>query len=482
MFGILPAFRDGHTLRCLLEGTIWEEDSLSSPVELQPLTPHHSWAFRLRRGRNWFFIGLLYAGFYLCRYNLGIVSPELVQEFGFTNEQYGRINSARDGGYAVGQFVNGLFTDALGGKQAMAVGAVGTIAMNLLFGLTSATGLVWMLTAFVLIRVVDGYLQAFGSPGMVKINTAWFQRRERGRFAGIFGGMIQLGAIGVGKLGKLLLLGFTIPLIGLTVGKQGWRTMFFVPPAILAVVLLFMWFNVKNHPEEAGHRVQHDDESSETSVKERIPLATIFRTIAANPLAWTNAGAYFCTGFVRRAVESWWVLYLWHVWGAGKGSVYFAVLIWTLPLSAFVGSFSSGLISDTIFRGRRAPVATLLYLTESLAILLTAVILGHTSLAGPGLACVLLTVISLTCNSTHSIIGTAVAMDIGGRKMAGFASGVIDSFQYFGAFFAGFALGGWIDRWGWDALFYAMLPFSCMGTLLMVVVWWRTAGRDVRGS
>src|SRR5204862_1085431 len=97
---------------------------------------------------------------------------------------------------------------------------------------------------------------------------------------------------------------------------------------------------------------------------------------------------------------------------------------------------------------------------ETLSILFSVFILSHTKLAGPLSACVLLTIISLTCNSTHSIIGTAAAMDLGGRKMAGFASGVIDSFQYFGAMLAGWLLGGWIDRFGWNALFYAMAPFS----------------------
>ena len=31
---------------------------------------------------------------------------------------------------------------------------------------------------FIAIRGVDGYLQAFGAPGMVKINTAWFRHRS----------------------------------------------------------------------------------------------------------------------------------------------------------------------------------------------------------------------------------------------------------------------------------------------------------------
>jgi len=42
---------------------------------------------------------------------------------------------------------------------------------------------------------LDGYLQAFASPGMVKkINAAWFAHRERGRFSGIFGSSSILAA------------------------------------------------------------------------------------------------------------------------------------------------------------------------------------------------------------------------------------------------------------------------------------------------
>ena len=72
--------------------------------------------------------------------------------------------------------------------------------------------------------------------------------------------------------------------------------------------------------------------------------------------------------------------------------------------------------------------------------------------------------------------------DVGGRKMAGFALGVINSFQYYGAIIAGVLLGGWIDKHGWDALFYAMLPFSAVGASIMIYIWLSTRGRDVKGS
>ena len=73
-------------------------------------------------------------------------------------------------------------------------------------------------------------------------------------------------------------------------------------------------------------------------------------------------------------------------------------------------------------------------------------------------------------------------MDLGGRKMAGFASGLIDSFQYFGAIPAGFLLGFLIRNYGWNALFYSMIPFALAGTALMSYVWLSTRGRDVKGS
>ncbi|MFN0134485.1 MAG: MFS transporter [Phycisphaerae bacterium] len=459
-------------------------------------TDARPFAFRLRRFQNWFFLGLLYAGFYLCRYNLSVVSPEFTNEFGFNKEQYGYVASGRDFGYAIGCFLNGLFTDGLGGKQAMAVGALGTIVLNLVFAgvswfgfgnnamFDSPTGTVVTaaLLFFIVTRTVDGYLQSFGAPGMVKINTAWFSRMERGKFAGIFGGMIQLGSWGVTALGGLLVTGFSIALIGLVIPPQNWRSIFIVMPVLLGVILVFAMFAVRNHPEECGHTIKHDDEADNHDHNERLPLSVVFKTIAGNPLAWVNAGAYFATGFVRRALENFWVLYLLQVWSIGKQSNAYLWMAFLLPLSAFIGSFTTGLISDTLAKGRRSPVAAGLYAVETLVLLAALVVLKYTSFASPFVACAFLVAISLTVNSSHSIIGTAVTMDIGGRKMAGFALGLINSFQYTGAILAGFALGGLMDRFGWVAFFWAMLPFSVLGTTLMTGTWLYTRGRDVRGS
>lgn len=458
--------------------------------------PLHPPGFRARRGGNWFMLGLMYASYYMCRYNLSVAAPRLMDYFGFSNTQYGWISSARNWAYAVGQFFNGLLTDRLGGKQAMALGAVLTILLNVCFGMASYAGAGSVLLLFIIIRGCDGYAQAFGAPGMVKVNTAWFVKSERGRFAGVFGLMIQLGQISIYSLGPLLLAGATIPLLLFTLHipkdrPENFRWLFWVPPAIVFIVVIVMYAVVRNNPEEAGYRIRHDDAESvaDGDHEDKIPLGVVFRTIFRKKMVWVTACAYFCTGVVRTAQYDWWIIYFDREWGLDITVSTLVIITGALlPISAFVGSIGSGYISDLLFKGARAPVAMALYGVETAVILASALVLTSPALASAPLAAVCMVLISLTCNSTHSILGTAAAMDLGGRKMAGFAAGVIDSFQYIGAGLAGVGLGALIDyavaNWaiGWGAWFYFMLPFSTAGMLLMGYIWWVTRGRGVTGA
>jgi len=169
-------------------------------------------------------------------------------EFGFNRAEMGYIITTALFAYACGQIINGLLTDHIGGKRAMLIGAAGTVVMNILFGAASFAG---MLGLFIAIRGIDGYLQAFGAPGMVKINAAWFQHRERGRFSGIFGFMINLGRFGIFNLGPALLAGFTF--LGLvSIPPLHWRWLFYAPSIICAVVAVGMALTIKETPEEAG--------------------------------------------------------------------------------------------------------------------------------------------------------------------------------------------------------------------------------------
>jgi OPA family glycerol-3-phosphate transporter-like MFS transporter len=249
----------------------------------------------------------------------------------------------------------------------------------------------------------------------VKINAAWFGHRERGRFAGIFGFMINLGRFGIFKLGPALLAGFVF--LGLwQIPPLHWRWLFWVPAGITVVVASCMAVIVKDTPEAAGFPGPNPHEPSGDV---RASVRQVLFTIASNPVVWVVACAYACTGAVRQGIDQWFPRFMNEAHHVDFQSAQFQMVGFLIPFVASAGSLISGYVSDTIFQGRRAPVAAGLYFLETAIILLAAQF--HTANA----AVVFLILISFTANATHSILGTAAAMDIGGPKMAGFASGVI---------------------------------------------------------
>ncbi|MCX6997508.1 MAG: MFS transporter [Kiritimatiellaeota bacterium] len=421
--------------------------------------------FRARRGLNWGCIGLSYASFYFCRYNLSFANKSICEEFGFTKDQFGWVLTAFFWAYAVGQMLNGLITDRIGGKRALAIGACSTVLMNALFGLASFWGL---LSVFILIWLVNGYLQAFGAPGMIKTNTAWFSQTERGKFAGIFGFMIQLGRFAITKVAPLLLIGFTF--LWWTVPPLHWRYVFWIPAAVTVCITLLMLLVVKNTPEEAGYENVHPGETDHAE-DERASLAHSFKVIFSNRYVWIVAGAYACTGVVRQGIDQWFPRYMQEVHHVALTSPEFAWAAYGIPLVAVLGALTSGFISDTLFQGRRAPVAAILYFMETAIILLATRVHSLTAVT------IFLILISFTVNATHSILGTAAAMDIGGRRMAGTASGVIDSFQYYGGGFAGFLLGWLLEKYGWGSWLISLAGFGIIGGVLMLTIAKRTSLR-----
>ncbi len=424
--------------------------------------------FRPRRGLNWFIIGLLYASFYMCRYNFRFATPGMVADLGFTTFQITGMLSAWSIAYGTGQLVNGLLTDRIGGKTAMLIGAAGTIIINLIFGFASFAG---TFTTFAAIWLMNGYVQSFGAPGMIKMNAAWFRRTERGTFAGIFGFMIQLGQFGINNLAPVILAGFTIGTW--VIAKNDWHWLFRLPPIVVAVAAVLLVIFVKDTPEEAGYHGLIEDSAKTES---RASLRDSFTTIFTHPLIWFYAIAYACTGAVRNSSDQLMILYFHDRLKLNLADKPPAIF-WTvnlMPLVAVLGSFSAGIISDKFCKGRRSPVAMTLYFVECAVILTAAIVIAagvvQPTPIGIFIGCMFLVLVALTANSTHAIVGTAAPMDIGGRKMAGFASGVVDSFQYYGTAIALPVTGWLIDRHGWGVWYPIMASFGAIGGIAMLMV------------
>ncbi len=413
--------------------------------------------YRQRRGLNWAVVGLMYTSYYLCRYNFSYANKAIADEFHFAKSDMATILSVNFVAYGCGQIINGLLTDRIGGKRAMLIGAAGTVLTNLAFGVASFWG---MLSLFSLLWGINGYVQAFGSPGFIKINSAWFSEGERGTFAGIFGCMINLGRLLANKLLPALLAGFTF-LAMWNIPPQHWRWLFFIPAGVATIVAIVLAFVVKDTPEECGYQGLFHGESDHDDQDVRAEIWHVFRQIVSNHIVWIMAIAYACTGAVRQSIDQWFPVYFQEVHHLAMTGPQFQWLGFLIPFVASAGSLLSGWVSDRFCGSRRAPVACAIYVIEVI------VIVAATQVTTLAWALVFFVLIAFTVNSTHSLLGPAAAMDIGGRKMAAFASGVIDSFQYFGAAIAMKGLGWVLDHKGWSWYFPYLVPFGIIAAIMM---------------
>jgi OPA family glycerol-3-phosphate transporter-like MFS transporter len=452
-------------------------------------------AFRRRRVQNWLVLGLLYAFFYATRYNLSALSGHLCERFGWTNAEYGRFETMLPFVYGASVLVNGPVADRIGGKKAFLTGAVGVVAMNLLFGLATLvvqTPAVWegkgksaillapavlrygigpsaALTVMAAIWGVNGYFQSFGALSIVKVNAQWFHIRERGTFAGIFGVLIRFGLL-LGGLGAPLLADHT---------SLGWA--FWGPAAGVAVLFVLNLFLMENAPADVGFAGLDTGDGSAVGDEKPAPLGDILKKVFASRAAWTIAVGSMMIGFVRRsAVDAWYPKYFADNW-MPKGTLLsnygpYQAAVWGIALLGIAGGFVFGIVSDRAFATRRAPVITIGFM--GMAVMLVAMGLAQRDGAGPWAVALVLACLSFFVNGAHGMIGGAASMDFGGRKAAATAAGLFDGIQYFtSAPFVGVGMGKVLDLWTWSAWAWVPIPFAIVGAVAVSTLWNVTPGK-----
>jgi len=454
----------------------------------------HSAEFRARRFQNWFFLGLMYAFFYMSRYNFSAVQAAVAETFGWSYSNYGAILSAGLLTYGCSVFLNGPLADRIGGKRAILIGAAGAAFFNLLFGLghllvrspavvkngqvvtpaelafgmTSST----VIATYAVLWACNHYFQSFGALSIVKINAAWFRIRERGSFAGIFGAMIQAGRM----------LAFT--LLPLSLRYLEWQHAFFIPALALVVMWLICLRGIENSPSSAGFEDLDTGDETPEEAQAQPTLGFVLRKVFARPEPWIIAFSSMCIGMVRHSIDHWYTPYFVRVFHIANKSLtafapyHFASLV--IPLAAISGGLLAGNASDRLFHARRAPVIFFAFL--GMAVSLVALRL---CLYNPWASALILVLISLFIQSAHSLVGGASSMDFGGRKAVATAAGLFDGAQYLAGAIVGNGMGRLLDHFRtptsggseFEVWPLAPLPFALLGAFLISRLWHVLPGR-----
>jgi OPA family glycerol-3-phosphate transporter-like MFS transporter len=417
---------------------------------------NHSPEYRRRRFANWFPLGLTYATYYMGRYNLNAASSTMMEKFDLTKADWGLIGTAGFWTYALAVAFNGPLADRIGGKKAILIGAAGAAALNLIIGLLFLNG--WqtkLIVGMSLLYAVNCYFQSFGALSVVKVNAPWFHVKERGVFGGIFGIMISSGYF----------LALTVG--GWILSYMNWYWVFIVPSILMAIMFVVDYVLVKDKPSEAGFKdFDTGDATSKDADKDTpVDFGYLMKRVFTNPVILTVIAAEFCTGFVRQGVMFWYVPFLKEVHHIEHGTTLYSIASTGITVGGILGGLLCGYLSDHLFGSRRPPVAFIFYIGQIVALLM----LGATT--SPTIAAFLIPFVVMWVFGVHGMLSATSAMDFGGTKAVATVTGICDGVQYIASGLTGFALGGVLDKYGWGAWTYMIIPFSVIGALLMTRLW-----------
>ena len=231
-----------------------------------------------RSNHRWIILALLFFATtinYIDRAILSLIKPEyLDKELGWTNTQYGYVNSAFQFAYALGLLGFGWFIDRFGTKIGYTVSivfwslaAAGHAAVSTVFG-------------FGVARVFLGLGEGGNFPAAIKTVAQWVPRAERAFANALFNSGSNIGSV-------------VAPLVVLPIAAAwGWRSTFIIAGAA-GILWVFFWLPLFRNPP-----AQADDSPAD---EEKVSWGSLFGT--------RQAWAYMVCKFLTDPV--WWFYLIW---------------------------------------------------------------------------------------------------------------------------------------------------------------------------
>ncbi len=224
---------------------------------------------------------------YIDRQILSLLKETLDKEIGWTNAQFGAVNSAFQVSYGLGLLGFGWFVDKFGTKIGYTVSIV---AWSLS---AAAHALVGSFTGFITARTALGLGEAGNFPSAIKAVALWFPKRERAFATSIFNSGTNAGA---------LIAPAIIPFMA---SRFGWHSCF-LAAGIAGILWLFFWWPFYDVPDRSKFvkapelQLIHSDQEDEKP-QEKVPWITL--------LEYKQTWSFIIAKFLTDPV--WWFFLIW---------------------------------------------------------------------------------------------------------------------------------------------------------------------------
>ena len=387
------------------------------------------------------FIG--YAGYYLVRKNFTLAMPYL-QELGFDKGDLGVALSANAIAYGLSKFLMGGVSDRSSARKFLPLGLVLSALVTLFLG--TGAGISSIVTMFIT-QFLIGWFQGMGWPPCGRVMTHWFSLKERGTKMSIWNVAHNVGGSLVGIMFSAGLIWFGT-----------WQSATFVFPAVVALIIAVIAFIlIRDTPQSCGlppiedYRHDYPKNYSAKSEEELTAKEIFFKYVLNNKILWYIAIANAFIYLVRYGILDWAPTYLKDVKGYDSSTV--GWIYSAYEIAAIPGTIICGIVSDYIFKGRRA-ITTMIYM---ILVALFVFIYWQTK-HNLVMDSICLVAIGFLIYGPVMLIGVH-ALDLAPKKAAGTAAGLTGFFGYFfgTALLANSMLGYVVDHLGWDWSFIILL-------------------------
>jgi len=225
---------------------------------------------------------------YIDRQILSLLKPMLDEQLKWNNEQFGQVNSAFQGAYAISLLGFGWFIDRFGTKVGYAVSiAAWSVA-------AACHALVGSARGFMLARVGLGLGEGGNFPSAIKAVALWFPKRERAYATALFNSGANVGAIVAPAI---------VPWVAFT---WGWQAAF-VGAGLAGFAWLFLWIPFFDVPERIERLKASELTHIRSDVEERDESAKKVSWISI--LRYREAWSFVVCKFLTDPV--WWFFLIW---------------------------------------------------------------------------------------------------------------------------------------------------------------------------
>jgi len=279
---------------------------------------------------------------YLCRVNISVAGALVMQEYGLTQVQMGRVFSAFLLGYTLFMLPGGLLADVWGARRTLALLAWGWVIVTVVqAGVASGRSggsAVAVLALLMALRFVMGVLASPTYPAAVQGVARWIPASAHGLANGLV-----IGSVGLGSA-------IAPPFITAVMVPWGWR-MAMIASALPAFLIAIVWLFVRE-PRPSPAPVEAETIRPPRTAGES--HAHVVKRLLRVPGFLLLTLSYTLQGYVGYIFIFWFYLYLVQVRhftlveSAAISSLPWVLSTVSIPLG--------GVVSDRLVRGRLGPV------------------------------------------------------------------------------------------------------------------------------